>query len=339
MEKLRPNQATGRFLCLAGRVKSLPHHFRTLAWTMLMPLAACGQERYDFQGPGMATTFRIVCYAESRAEAEKVVEECFKRISQLNAICTDYDPASELMRLCAPDAVYPAPISADLLTVLERAQALAELTSGAYTPACGHLTQLWRRARRMGRLPPQERVQRGVAAADLWRQMVLDADDGKVTLASGTLLDLGGIAKGWAADECLRILKKHGITRAVVQAGGDTAVGQPPPGQEGWEVKLRTFSRPGDEDELRTLLLAECAVSTSGDLYQFTEIQGVRYSHIISPFTGVGLTERIACSVIAPDCATSDALATAMCVLGAARGEALAAKLPGVRVIFSVADE
>ena len=100
-------------------------------------------------------------------------------------------------------------------------------------------------------------------------------------------------------------------------------------------MKLRTFTRPGEDDELRVLTLSDCAVSTSGDLYQFLEIDGVRYSHIVSPVTGHGLIERIACSVIAADSTTSDALATAMCVLGPERGQALAAKL-GVQVIFAL---
>jgi thiamine biosynthesis lipoprotein len=86
---------------------------------------------------------------------------------------------------------------------------------------------------------------------------------------------------------------------------------------------------------METVHLKNCAVSTSGDLYQFTEIDGVRYSHIVSPKTGLGLTVRVACSVIAPDCTTSDALATAMCVMGREKGMAVAAKLPGVTVKFA----
>ena len=153
--------------------------------------------------------------------------------------------------------------------------------------------------------------------------------------AHGVPVRLGGIAKGYAADACLRLLSEQGLERAVVQAGGDTAVGKPPPGKQGWEVKLRTFTRPGEDDDLRVLTLADCAVSTSGDLYQFLEIEGVRYSHIVSPVTGLGLTDRIACSVIAADGSTSDALATAMCVLGPERGRALADKL-GVQAIFAL---
>jgi thiamine biosynthesis lipoprotein len=284
--------------------------------------------RHDFSGPGMATTFRIACYAEEKGRAEKATEACFQRIAQLNAIFTDYDPTSELMRLCAPGVRYPVKVSGPLFDLLQRARSLAEATNGAFDPTCGHLSNLWRRAKRQGKLPPADRLQKAIAATD-WRRITLIPENLSVTLQPGTLLDLGGIAKGYAADECLRVLKQHGITRAVVQAGGDTAVGDPPPEESGWEITLRTDSK--HETQVR---LANGAVSTSGDLYQFVEIEGRRYSHIISTKSGLGLTERIACSVFAPDCTTSDALATAMCVLGRTAGAELAAKLPGVKVLF-----
>ena len=291
-------------------------------------------QRFDFSGPGMATTFRISCYAESQPQAEAAAEVCFKRIAELNHSFTDYDPTSELMRLCAPGTSYPVQVSPPLFEVLQRAVTLAQQTAGAFDPTCGHLSQLWRRTKRQGKLPPQTRLQSAITATD-WHRIQLDPTTRSVTLQTGTLLDLGGIAKGYAADECLRLLKQQGLSQAVVQAGGDTAVGDAPPGKPGWEIKLRTFTRAGDADELTTVVLANRAVSTSGDLYQFIEIEGTRYSHILSLKTGLGLTTRIACSVIAPDCTTSDALATAMCVMGKAKGTALAQTLPDIEVRFA----
>lgn len=298
--------ASGAFCCRGGELK-----------------------RHDFSGPGMATIFRIACYAEEKKTAELAVEECFQKIAELNAIFTDYDPASELMRLCAPDAVMPFSASGPLFALLRRARSLAEVSGGAFDPTCGHLSHLWRRTKRTGVLPPEERLAHGIAATD-WRRITLEEEGRRVRLAPGTLIDLGGIAKGWAADECLRLLRARGISRALVQAGGDTAAGDPPPGEDGWDILLRT----GDGRETR-IRLANRAVSTSGDLHQHVEIGGRRYSHILSPRTGLGLVERIACSVTAPDCTTSDALATAMCVLGEEKGLRLAQKLPGVEVRFT----
>jgi thiamine biosynthesis lipoprotein len=285
--------------------------------------------RYDFSGPGMATTFRISCYCEQQQKASQAVQKCYERIAELNARFTDYDPASELMRLCAPDAVMPHSVSEPLYEILKRSVTLANLTEGAFDPTCGNLSHLWRRSKRIGRLPPQDRLALAIAATN-WKRIQFNDKAKAVSLSPGTLIDLGGIAKGWAADECLKILKQYGITRAIVQAGGDTVAGEAPPEKEGWEVILTP-----DKLHKTPILLRQRAVSTSGDLYQFVEIEGVRYSHIISPRTGLGLTQRIACSVIAGDCATSDALATAMCVLGEEAGKKWAKSFPDIEVRFT----
>jgi thiamine biosynthesis lipoprotein len=100
-------------------------------------------------------------------------------------------------------------VSAEMYDILTRAVKLAEQTQGAFDPTCGHLSQLWRRAKRHGKLPPADRLAKAVEATD-WRRITLHAEMSGVTLVPGTLLDLGGIAKGYAADECLRVLKKHG---------------------------------------------------------------------------------------------------------------------------------
>ncbi|MBL9132399.1 MAG: FAD:protein FMN transferase, partial [Verrucomicrobiaceae bacterium] len=176
-------------------------------------------------------------------------------------------------------------------------------------------------------LPPQDRLATARASMD-WRSVKLDTAAKTITLTKqGTLLDLGGIAKGYAADEALRVLREgHHITRALVIAGGDIAIGDPPPGAEGWEIKLRLKSTGADE----TVLLSNAAVSTSGGMYQNITVDGRTYAHIVSPATGLGLTQPVSCSVIAPDGTTSDALATAMCVLGKEKGGNVAARLPGV---------
>jgi thiamine biosynthesis lipoprotein len=145
-------------------------------------------------------------------------------------------------------------------------------------------------------------------------------------------LDLGGIAKGYAADEALRLLKGRGMPRALVAASGDIAIGDPPPGQRGWKIAISGM----DADAVSatpTLLLKNCGVSTSGDTEQFIEIDHVRYSHIVDPRTGLGLTNRIQATIIAPHTTASDSLATTVCVLGPKRGLALVNSLPRVAAL------
>jgi len=146
-------------------------------------------------------------------------------------------------------------------------------------------------------------------------------------------LDLGGIAKGYAADQALAILKGRGFARALVAASGDIAAGDPPPGQRGWRVSIASMDTRTNET-VRSVVLHNAGISTSGDTEQFTEIDGVRYSHIVDPRIGVGLTNRIQVTIIARNATTTDALATGVSVLGASRGLALADALPRTAAII-----
>src|SRR5437667_11520757 len=145
-------------------------------------------------------------------------------------------------------------------------------------------------------------------------------------------LDLGGIGKGYAADAALAVLKRHGIHSALVAAGGDIAVSSAPPGQPGWRIAIAPLEpHLGAErgPEIQNLLLCNAAVSTSGDAAQHVEDGGIRYSHIIDPNTGLALTGRSSVTVVARNCTASDGLATAVSVLGPARGLELIRATPG----------
>jgi thiamine biosynthesis lipoprotein len=131
----------------------------------------------------------------------------------------------------------------------------------------------------------------------------------------GMRLDPGGIAKGFAADAALKVLRDAGMTRALVAAGGDLSLGLAPPGSNGWDVVLAGLD-PDRSAPDSPVWLANAGASTSGDAEQWVEIDGIRYSHIVDPRTGLGLTGHTSVTVIAPDATTSDMLATAVSVLG-----------------------
>jgi thiamine biosynthesis lipoprotein len=136
-------------------------------------------------------------------------------------------------------------------------------------------------------------------------------------------LDLGAIAKGYAADEALEVVAKFGIRRALVAASGDLALGDPPPGEEGWRVEIVGYDAP-DGPPSAIVQLANCAVATSGDLFQRVEFNGVRYSHIVDPFTCVGMTNHALATVIAKDGMTADSMATVMTIAERERAFAIA---------------
>jgi FAD:protein FMN transferase len=285
-------------------------------------------ERFRFSSPHMGAMFQITLYAPDAARAEAAAEAAFQRIARLEDVMSDYMADSELMRLAAEPAGTVVPTSKDLFRVLQRAQEIAEATDGAFDVTAGPLTRLWRFSRKRNVLPSNTAL---AAASDAlgWRHLQLDATQRTVTLLRPNMrLDLGGIGKGFAADAALAVLQQHGVSRALIAASGDVRAGDPPPGAEGWQVEVAGH-------EGRRVSLANAAISTSGDTEQFIEIDGVRYSHIVSPFTGLGLTHRIQATVIAPDAATSDALATACCVLGPERVLAVIEVWPEAAVLLT----
>jgi thiamine biosynthesis lipoprotein len=150
-------------------------------------------------------------------------------------------------------------------------------------------------------------------------------------------LDLGGIAKGYAADEALKVLKSRGIDCGLVAASGDIAIGNPPPEQKGWKIGIATIDAQANE-ATRNLVLHNCGISTSGDTEQFVEIDRVRYSHILDPQTCLGLTNRIQATIVAPDATTTDVLATTVCVLGVKRGLALVESWPRTAALVLTKD-
>ncbi|MBN1420430.1 MAG: FAD:protein FMN transferase, partial [Planctomycetes bacterium] len=190
----------------------------------------------------------------------------------------------------------------------------------------GPVVRLWRYARRLHELPEPDLLREALSLVD-YRLIRLDASRRTVRLAKpGMRIDLGGIAKGYAADEAVKVLRAHGIAAALVDAGGDMALGDPPPDRSGWRIGVAPHR---DGAPRRFLVVARAGVATSGDAYQHVTIGGRRYSHIVDPRTGLGLTDRSAVTIVASDGMTADALASAVSVLGPERGLALIEATPG----------
>jgi len=281
----------------------------------------------------MGMAFRIVVYAEDAGLAKRSAHAAFDRVAALNQIMSDYDPESELNRLSdLAGSGKSARISKELCAVLDRAQKLASDTGGAFDVTAGASVQLWRRARRLKRLPPEQVLDTALKTVS-FRRLKLDAKNSTAEVTGpGTRLDLGGIAKGHALDEALAVLKRQGLWQALVSAGGDIVAGVAPPGKKGWRVALVGLR---EESKPEFLWLENAAVATSGDLYQFLEMDGTRYSHIVDPRTGRALTEQRLVHVIALDAITADSLATAISVLGPGEGMRLVNgdKRLGARVV------
>ena len=323
------NQKVGR--CVPPAHREPVHGIRRIAGCLLfLGLGASAEEkRFSFERPLMGTKFSITCYAEDEAAAKEAAGAAFAVGMEINSVASDYLPDSELMKLSGRtgQAMKVSPLLAELL---EASFAKARETDGAFDPTLGPLTKLWRQSRDTKVLPDSEVLAKAKAACG-WTGAEWNREAGTILFKKpGMQLDLGGIAKGFAAEKMFGVMKVRGFARSLVAAGGDLRLGDPPPGKTAWRVGLQTFD-PAEPEEV--VELSNCAVSTAGDLHQFVEIEGKRYSHIIDPGTGLGLTKRIAVSVIAPTGAVADGLDTAACVAGTEKAEAMCLKAGATRVV------
>ena len=307
----------------------LCHTALLIITSLTIAVSSAEVKKLQFEKPVMGTRFKIVCYSDDQELAKKAATAAFARAEEINQACSDYLPDSELSQLASKPINTSIPISPLLYELLDHSRLVAEATNGAFDPTLGPLTKLWRESRDDKRLPSPEKLKSAMEACG-WKNFTLDPDKNSITLLKENMaFDLGGVAKGYAADLMLESLASAGISQALITAGGDIRLGDPPPERQGWNVAVQTFD-PTKKDEILTL--SNAAVSTSGDLYQSVEIDGVTYSHILDPTTGLGLTRRIAATVIADEAKHTDALATAACVLGADQQDLLR-KLPKVREI------
>lgn len=274
----------------------------------------------------MGMEVRLVLYAAESSVARAAAASAFDRIRKLEDTMSDYRDESEVRRLMRRVGEW-VPVSADLFAVLADALTLARRSDGAFDPTVGPVVALWRTARKSGRLPASDSLSAARGRIG-WRLVQLDSLRRAVRLAHpGMLLDLGGIAKGYILDQALRILRSAGVPRALLVAGGDIVAGEAPPGLTGWRIATEGA---GENFKRRAESLANAALSTSGDSEQFVEIDGMRYSHVVDPRSGLALTNRRRAYVIAASGAVSDGLSTAFTVADSSTIQRLLASYPGV---------
>ena len=274
--------------------------------------------RFEFARALMGTEFRIIVFGVDSVTVSDAAMSAFSRIEELNRVMSDYLPDSELNRLSdGAGSGESVEVSEDLWTVLRFAQRLAEESDGAFDVTVGPLTRLWRRAIRRVEVPDSTEI---LTALDLvgYSLLVLDSTSTEharmVQLErAGMRLDLGGIAKGYAVDRAFDILVAAGFSQILVDGGGDMRLGESPPARDGWTITIAGLDED-DERSARLRHLSNTALAQSGATYRFVERDGVRYSHIIDPRTGYGMTDGRIATVAAPTCMEADALASALSV-------------------------
>lgn len=285
-------------------------------------------QRFQKTFPQMGVEFEVVLFAPDAAQGHAAIEAVEARIAELNALLSDYDSESELSRLSATSPTEaPLLVSRSLWEALETAQQVEQLSDGSFDVTVGPLTKLWRSSRRRKEPPSAESLEKAFASVG-GKNLKLHAAIHGVSLAKANMrLDLGGIAKGYATDEGLRVLQTRGITRALVRASGDISAAEPPPNESHWKVGIA----PLDPREKPVLFLGlrNQAVSTSGDSEQFLLVNGVRHSHLVDPKTGWGVTGRSSVTIVGPRGIWTDSLASAVSIQAGEKGVQMLQKAPG----------
>lgn len=285
----------------------------------------------------MGTIARIVVTAENTQQAYQAIDAAFDKIFQIEELMSDYDPDSQLSKVNQSGFEKPVPVDTELFEVLSTAKAYSCLSNGAFDITIGPVVQLWRIAKENETAPdPKALIQAKEAVG--YKNLILDPEKKTVQFAKqGMFLDLGGIAKGYAIDKAIQILRDANIKGAMVDIGGDLrCFGIPANDKQHWLIGIQDPAKEGNV--LLTLKMDDMAVATSGDYRRFVMIEDQKHSHIIDPVTADSANELSSATLIAPTAMAADALATAVTVLGNKKGLELINKTESADTILIRSD-
>ncbi|MGC2183071.1 MAG: FAD:protein FMN transferase [Terriglobales bacterium] len=281
----------------------------------------------------MGTVFEIMAYGESVAQASAAVDQALKEVVRLDDVMSDYKPDSALSRLNQCSHSRPESVPPDLYRVIGEALQYSRLSRGKFDVTVGPLVNLWKAAIRGGH-PPSPAEEERVRACVGYQKVELLPPDRVQFHSPCTQIDLGAIGKGYALDRAAAVLRAHGISHALLDAGGSTLVAMgAPPGQAGWLVHLRDPSNQVDP----VVRLSDSSVSTSEQTPP-SLLSPEAAGHIIDPDDGAPVRSSFAVSVVAATGTASDALSTTMLLIGPEKGKQLVTNLAGVAAIWVASD-
>jgi len=259
-----------------------------------------------------------------------LVDKIFTTMDNLEGVLSRFVSDSEVAEINrrAGQWVKVSPVT---LEVIELGLSIGELTGGAFDITIGAVLDLWGFGSGIHSVPSPEQLAAALATVD-YRKVEVDKAGSRVRIPEGTVLDLGGIAKGYIIDTGTAVLRGAKVERSIINAGGDISVIGRRPDELPWRVGVQNPENPA---EIRWILpLDDESVVTSGDYQRFFMVDDVRYHHIIDPRTGFPARELTSVTVVGENSATCDALSTAVFVLGLKEGRSLIEKLPDVEAII-----
>jgi len=282
----------------------------------------------------MGTTFTVTI--DAFTDAHRAAQAAFEEIRRIDRLLSTYKEESEISEVNRRAAKEPVAVGPDFWAVAAASSFYFDLSDGAFDPTVYPLMRAWGFKKREGRLPAPLEIEKILPLVDFGKIVL---DDSSRTIGfqrEGMGLDFGGIAKGYAVDRAIEVLKGLGVTRAIVDAGGNFYGLGTPVGREKWQAGIRHPFRL--EEIIAQFPVSDAGVATSGNYERFFEIDGVKYCHIMDPRTGWPVPGMLSATVIADTAMAADALSTSVFVLGAEKGMNLIEGLPGVEGMLIVQD-
>lgn len=301
------------------------------------PFLNAQTRKFSYSEMKMGSPFNLIIVSTDSNKAKHLAQKSYELVDSLSHIFSNYDSSSELSKINASAGLLPYKMSTAMLDLMEKSEQAFIQSKGAYDISIGPLSALWRNARKAKLFPEASTV---IATKKLvgFAQIKINKRLGTIFLpVSGMQLDFGGIAKGYIAGWVINYLKANGIQQALADAGGDIVMSGAPLNQKGWLIGVNL---PETTDELlnKKLQISNCSVATSGDVFQFIEYKGIKYSHIINPLTGYGVTNLRNVTIIAKTGATADWLATACSILPIQEAKQLAISHQAALLITTLQD-
>jgi FAD:protein FMN transferase len=277
----------------------------------------------------MGTAIHVELWHTNKLAAEKNIQRVITEMYRIDSLMSPFKKNSELSLINQQAAKHPVKISTELFNLIQKSINISKLSNGAFDITFSSIGQLYDYRKKI--TPTKKEINRNLKKIN-YKNIKLNRNNKTIYFTqAGTRIDLGGIAKGHAVDNAIKILLKNGITQAMVSAGGDTRIIGDKGGRP-WYVGIR---HPRDKNKSAVILpLSQTAISTSGDYERYFIKDNVRHHHIIKPATGDSARELRSVSILGSDSTTVDALSTTVFILGLNKGMKLISSLPNTEAII-----
>ena len=276
----------------------------------------------------MGTAIHVELWHSDKNIARKNIQRVFTEMHRIDSLMSPFKRGSQLSVINDHASIKPLKISSELFNLIQKSISISKLSNGAFDITFSSVGQFYDYRKKIS--PTKKEIAKSLKKIN-YKNIKLNKNNQTIFFTqAGTRIDLGGIAKGHAVDNAIKILQQYGITQAMVSAGGDTRIIGDKGGRP-WYVGIR---HPRDKSKSAVVLpLSQTAISTSGDYERYFIKDNVRHHHIIKPSTGDSARELRSVSIIGSDSTTVDALSTTVFILGLNKGMKLISSLPNKEAI------